>query len=179
MIQWLGERSGRLLEQSDMGQWKALQGNDAELCCYKQAMAYNNAFFDLLMRELAYLRSETKFGSWRSMSIHRKIIPKQLSTLEQKILLETKLGHSKQKGGDLAKTKPQERQKSLLSPPQQFAVYYPTVVALERNRSAFYPRPVLTEPFKGAWLEVGDDVEGKYHSVHNGKKRMFRLAMIE
>ena len=179
MIQWLGERSGRLLEQFDMGQWKALQGNDAKVCCYKQAMAYNNALFDLLMRELAYVKSETKFGSWRSMSIHRKIIPKQLSALEHKVLLETKLGDLKQKGGDWAKTKPQEWQKSSLSPPRQFAVYSTTVVALERNKSAFYLRPVVTEPFKGAWLEVGDDVEGKYQSVHNGKKRIFRLAMIE
>lgn len=171
MILWLQEKRGRLLEQRDMGQWKELKGGDATKYCHKQATAESNKLLKALIREIEHLKLETKFGAWRRMSIHQKIIPRHLENLEKVILSSRAQSFLPAVGrGNVWRVSPvNDAVTGSFVIPRPRAIYTRKGHRLERTRSVFYPIPEIMEPFRGAWLEVSDDVEGKYNGVHNGK----------
>jgi hypothetical protein len=128
-------------------------------------MKHANPTVGKVVTEIAYLLSETKFGVFRSMAIHRKHIPEMLHDLQDKIL-DPPFGKSA-KSRVVRKSSRYRRQSIGRALPE----------APSRHRDAgsrmrlplLPPVPAIQEPFKGAWLSEGDVVEGKYHCTHNGR----------
>ena len=103
--------------------------------------------------------SETKFGTWRDTAMHLTHIPSLLRSLERRIV---------QLPEKSAVELPKPDVRGLVRP--QPMVSSPAVRPSEpslANRSGIPPPPEIVEPFLGAWLKVGDEVEGRYQSKHN------------
>jgi hypothetical protein len=165
VLQWIGQGRGRFLTQNEEGNWSKMSDSKAVEVVHKGLMKHANPTVGKVVTEIAYLLSETKFGVFRSMAIHRKHIPEMLHDLQDKIL-DPPFGKSA-KSRVVRKSSRYRRQSIGRALPE----------APSRHRDAgsrmrlplLPPVPAIQEPFKGAWLSEGDVVEGKYHCTHNGR----------
>ena len=163
LVQWnIHQNQGRILTKNHENQWAQLTDPMARDFVHKQLMRDDNKFVDAALRQLDYLVSETKFGTWRDTALHMTHIPTLLRSLERKILKWPA-------SAVVAMPKPDVR--GLVVRPQPAVSSSPAPTAREflvgTRRNAIPPPPAIEEPFPGAWLKVGDEVEGRYKSQHN------------
>ena len=174
----LREFQSRFLHQTEPGRWLELSGQESGFYCHKELMAESNLLGNVLLDEIEQLQTETKFGAWRSTAMHRYTIPGYLTQW-----MITILDHHQHHFGEKKKKQPiptnmkkreprgvsssmMARRESLLSLPVL------TVTAMsdfEEESNLPSPPQELREPYNGAWIRIGDVVEGKYQGIHNGK----------
>jgi hypothetical protein len=160
LVLWNKQNQSRILTKNHENEWAEVTESAAEEFAHKQLMREDNAIVDFTLRYLDYLSSETKFGIWRDTALHQTFIPSLLRSLELQIL---HLPHTRVV--DLQTPLSVYRYHGLRSP-QSFVPRF-TPVHFANTGSGIPPAPKIVEPYLGAWLKVGDDVEGRYHSIHN------------
>jgi hypothetical protein len=86
MVNWVGQASGRLLAQKENGAWKVLSPKAGKKACHKALLEASSPEMNLILTEISYLLSETKYGALRGTALHRDHIPKLLNRIEHDIL---------------------------------------------------------------------------------------------
>jgi hypothetical protein len=170
VVNWVGQGGGRFLTQNEEGNWSEMSNDKAAQVVHKGLMKYANPIVGKVVTEIAYLQSETKFGVFRDMAIHRQHISGMLHNLQDKIL-DPPFG-TVQKSRVVTKSSPSSRvgralRRSLPKPRRDSSDSHLRLPSLP-------PVPAIQEPFQGAWLSEGDVVEGKYKCKHNGTFRLLR-----
>lgn len=172
VVNWIGQGRGRFLTQNEEGNWSKMSDSKAAKVVHKALMKHANPIVGKLVTEIAYLLSETKFGVFRSMAIHRKHIPEMLHDLQDKIL-DPPFGKSA-KSRVVTKSSRYRRQSIGRALPE--APSHHRDSGSRVRLPLLPPVPAIQEPFKGAWLSEGDVVEGKYKCTHNGKFLLLQKA---
>jgi hypothetical protein len=167
VVKWVGQGGGRFLTQNEEGNWSAMSNAKAAQVVHKGLMKHANPIVGRLVTEIAYLLSETKFGVFRDMAIHRQHISVMLHNLQDKII-DPPFG-GMQKSKVVTKSSPSPRVGRAL----RRSLSKPRRGSGSRLRLPSLP-PVnsIKEPFSGAWLSEGDVVEGKYNCQYNGTFRL-------
>lgn len=155
---------GRMLYQPEAGRWKALAKDDAVVICHEALMKDGNPLVGALHAEIDYLETETEFGAWRNMAIHRTTIPDYLNDWSNRLLgLASKANNKAAAFGSPQPTVYFGKREALsvgnTIPP----------AAMEPSRIPSQPPTDPRPPFHSAWLTTGDIVEGMYRGEHDGK----------
>ena len=159
--------SSRFLHQDDARRWAKMEDDEAEYYCHSSLYRSSNKVAGAVLHELDRLWSNVKFGQFRDMALHVKWVPLLLQTLEKRLTKFDKKalpsgnefmmgGSSKietsRRGLFLVKTLPTVSQYSTLEFPK---------------RSSFPGVVPVNEPFDGAWLQDGDEVEALFSGGAN------------
>jgi hypothetical protein len=155
------EGLGRFLTKNRLNQWARMTKQAAKSFVHKELLRASRKALDVLLREIAYRRSETKFGPWRHTALHRHHIPQLLSALEKRL-------------GAV----PRPVTPTLMSLPTRWMIRTPV---FHRSTPGRVVRPIIVSPsvggnnddedddettrggpFYGAWLQVGDRVDALY-----------------
>ena len=166
MAAWAGQEHRRFLTKNDVNQWARMTPEMSKKFVHKELMRASNPFVGAAVQQIAYLQSETKFGTWRDTALHRRAIPEMLSRLEDKIVQAPKPQYKLSKGShSLVRLFPVTRSSTALPTGSKPPV---------PSRNSLPPRGEEGEPFWGAWLQVGDTVDSiKYieddHRWYHGK----------
>jgi len=151
MVRWM-QANRRFLKTNVYRQWERIvEESDLVEICHRQVIMEADELTGTMLHQLDILKDDAQYGRWRDMAIHTKFMPAYLDIWEEIFLPTTK--SVKNKSSKSACMQPSKR-KFLQSP---F-----TVERSNRTRRALPPIEEPREPFSGAWLEVGDTVEGKY-----------------
>jgi hypothetical protein len=161
LIRWNARKQSRFLTKNHDNQWAELPEQMAVEFVHEQLVRQDDIFADAAMRQLNYLSSETKFGAFRETSLHQKFIPSLLRSLELRVLQRPRASTV-----DLPKA-PTGRNTRVFVSPKSFASRIPMLSRFHASRSGIPSGAKVVEPFLGAWLKVGDDIEGRYANEHN------------
>jgi hypothetical protein len=153
-------RHSRILTKNHQNEWAEVPESIGLEFTHSQLLRQDNAVVEHLMRQVDFLLSETKFGRmWQtSMStIHSRSMIRSLQLLL--------LGMKKEAGAP---------QKSSPRHVKRVGSFLPTIPTAKKDyitekngRIGIPPMPPATEPFHGAWLNVGDIVDARYKSEYN------------
>ena len=165
LITRVGQNGGRILGKNQFNEWSAMTLPMAMDFCDTALRSKSNQYVGNLMKWTDYLLSELRFGYWRNARSLNSLTVKQLLTVQSKLLKQSGTG---QQTNSLFVSGPME--------PKRFSYSYvnrlPSLRPGRPGRNMFPPRPEAEEPYLGAWLEVGDLVEGKYKGTFDGKSNI-------
>ncbi len=160
----------RFLTQDEERYWNRVVDEEVlRRFCHRELSMAHFPLIHSLLSQLDALKSETRYGWWRDMTIHTKVIPAYLQQWEETLLPSPTLfqklrKNDEKKMGTLAR-------KSLPSAfaPSTFCqklfqesrkgLHYHDRKRPNQERRHLPPRPRPKEPISGAWLEEGDRVE--------------------
>ena len=171
VVTWIGQGFGRFLTQNEEGNWSEMTVPASQKLLHREFMKTTNPILAKVLTELTYLLSETKFGVFRSMAIHRKHIPDMLNSLQDKILDPPPFQLSKK--ASVTTTLPSSSGPSMIRPRSTLSEA-PTlregvVTRTPYARQSLPPESEVDEPYPAAWTDEGDVVEARYNGVHNGR----------
>jgi hypothetical protein len=175
VVDWVGQGMGRFLSQNEEGNWAEMSFPDAQKSIHKGFMKEANPIVATVLKELAYLLSETKFGIFRDKAIHRQHIPDLLEKLQDEMLDPPPFDPKNNKS---VTTDPSTSSGSMSGRPSSAVSEAPAL----RERVAPVERPslppeyIISEPYPGAWSQEGDVVEAKYNGVHN---EWYRATIVD
>jgi hypothetical protein len=158
------EGGARFLQKNSNNQWARMTRQDAKMFVHQELLRSSNNDYDVLLREIAYRRSETKFGPWRESALHLRHIPRLLTTLVESLsgvprAVTTAAPFSK---AARSLSKPRRikfrRDPVFLVPTGLSAPMVSSSGVGSGNNDYAMPRG----PFHGAWLQVGDRVDALY-----------------
>lgn len=142
----------RIMIKNADGNWAESDDAGAIWYCHKQLSSRDNAFVELSMNYLDHALVETRFGYLRHTALHQKHIPMLLLKLQSEIL----------------RLSPQPKVPPIAGIPSKTLSARPNLPELptfksesvrERERSLIISSREVEEPFLGAWLAEGDEVE--------------------
>jgi hypothetical protein len=160
------EDLGRFLQKNSLNQWARMKRPDAKGYVHKELLRSTKTEYDVLLREIAYRRSETKFGTWRDTALHRRHIPRLLATLEERLgavprpVTEAPLSKAAQSSSHSPR-RIFRRRPVLVVPEGSAAPMVRPSVGTDNDNDDATPH----EPFYGAWLQVGDRVDALYSEL--------------
>mmetsp|Transcript_4135 Transcript_4135/g.8133 ORF Transcript_4135/g.8133 Transcript_4135/m.8133 type:complete len:653 (+) Transcript_4135:1539-3497(+) len=168
LMLWNRESQGRFLGKNLVNQWAELTRPMTMEYIHKQLLRQDNPFVEAAVRSIDYLSSETKFGTWRDTAMQRTHIPSLLRSLELRIVRLPKPS-SAEKGAAEPKARglvlPRARASRQL---MMDLIMSDTTSDTQRVvLNGIPPARPIREPFPGAWLRVGDKVEGRYENKFN------------
>ncbi|KAL3912949.1 MAG: hypothetical protein SGILL_006688 [Bacillariaceae sp.] len=164
VLQWnRNYRHSRILSKNHENEWAEISGSMALEFAHSQLLRQDNVIVEKAMRQMDYLVSETEFGALRRFSLSRTHTRAMLKTLQRRML---KLPEFDSQIND---------SKTDTNRPRQIISYL--LPKLPHSRTTFAtrttestgipPLPKDTPPHQGAWLQVGDMIDGRYHSINN------------
>ena len=164
------QHAARFLHQPEAGRWSEMLLEDSKEYCLSQLMMDHDRLTKLLLREIAFLRTETKVGAWRDKAIHKSHIPAYLDFWTNAILdLQRNPNHE----AESVLPKTTEGSQGAVALSIRRPLVTPTTVtpvADWKTASSIPFSPVtVTEPHNGAWLSSGDFVEAKYQIIYDGE----------
>ena len=174
LLVWNQQMQSRLLTKNHQNQWAELPQKMAEGFVHKHLMRRHNVFVDAAVRQLDYLSAESRFGVWRDTALHQTAVPALLRSLEERILASSESSTAssallRNSGGHF------DTPKSFLAPPlfrSSSETGWTKRSGIPRSRHRD-----VQEPFPGAWVKVGDEVEARY-SYDNESNIWFRGKVI-
>jgi len=167
VVEWVGQDMGRFLTQNEEGNWAQMPLFAAQKVVHKEFIKKMNPIVAKVLTELKYLLSETKFGVFRDMAIHRKHIPDMLNNLQDKILDPPSFKPMTDK--DVTTRPPLSSSQYSIAGPHSGLSKVPTLreVVAPTSRQSLPPEYEISEPYPGAWSQEGDTVEAKYNGIFN------------
>ncbi|CAB9505905.1 expressed unknown protein [Seminavis robusta] len=159
----LQRHQGRLLHQMEAGRWTDLLDEVAIAFCRQELLREQHPLTSALMRELDFLKGETKFGVWRHTTMQQSTVTNYLGSWTSRILLAGRNPPSAKE--------PDERPRATVFVQRigKRCLFPASTVPATPAKQSKIPSspPTLNEPFRGAWVTTGDTVEGKYQGEHN------------
>ena len=161
---WNRQKQSRILLKNHLNQWAEMTREMADEFVHNLLMSQDIPIINHTLRHWDYLWSETKFGPWRDTQLHETYIPALLNSLKERILGVI----------DRNETTALKPARSIV-PSFRVHTYLAQIPATKQRTTTTCGRnngipPIetnISEPFVGAWLRVGDDVEGRYRGEHN------------
>jgi hypothetical protein len=153
----------RFLRQDVERYWGSIDDKkELILFCHREMLAESNPHMQIILKTMDALKVETQYGQLRDTALHRTTFPRLFGRLEKLILPCTP-----QKG---TTNQMASQTSSNFSVPKSFLNALPNISGSVLHRREYLLPPILspTEPFHGAWLQEGDDVEVKYQCKFNG-----------
>ncbi|KAL7569915.1 hypothetical protein ACA910_008578 [Epithemia clementina (nom. ined.)] len=150
---------GRFLTKNKRNEWGVMTQPMAKDFCDEAMRSKADPAVGNMVKWTEYLISEFRFGYWRNARSLRVLTIKQLQSIQSKLL--GRVGKVIKQGNRLATTR--QVQPKLRSLPNLLLSTRQT----RSKRHTLPPRPEVAEPYLGAWLQVGDVVEGKYRGDTN------------
>jgi hypothetical protein len=147
-------RQSRILTKNDENEWAEMTDELSLQFTHSQLIREDNRLLDAVLLQLDYLKSDIKFGLFRETKMAFFHVASLLKSLETRLLRPAVL--KKEKNHMLSKQHFRTHSYATLRSRQS--------VTPNRIRSGILPIPPAVEPFEGAWLKVGDIVEGRYKS---------------
>ena len=158
-------QSDRRILRQDLGRsWIAVEEEEELLhFCRKGLVMARNSFDDVMVRQIESLRTEAHYGRFHNTTMALLVTPEILDKWENRFISRYKLSKPNPK---------QPLRNSFLHPSILVGlVQIPISQGFSLQRQALPLRPLQPkEPYKGAWLQTGDIIEGKYNCKFNGKK---------
>jgi hypothetical protein len=181
------EALGRFLTKNSHNQWARMTRPAAKAFVHRELLRSARPDCDVLLREIAYRRSETKFGPWRDTALHRSHIPRLLATLEGRLVGATTkatLPPSSLLSRTARSSSPASsgRQKSpvrVIVLPQgdgSARMVSPSVGDHEGDDDGEMPRG--DGPYHGAWLQVGDRVDALHSESETCTSRLLLVLLL-
>lgn len=163
MIKWK-QQDGRFLKQNTIRDWAVVTDGDFLVdFCRRELTSIYNPHVEVLSNQLESLKDDTKFGRWRDMTIHEKIIPAYLRVWDEKFFPTIPLSSNNNNETRSIKTQ-------VITNVLTYAQEVPSTRRLKESTS--HPFLILSapkEPYDGAWLAIGDIVEGSFGCGGIGK----------
>jgi hypothetical protein len=160
MIAWM-QPERRFLKPNQYRQWQEITETTFLVdFCKREVQSASNAFTKVMLRQVDSLKDDAQNGRWRDMAIHKTTIPQYLELWEKRFFsLDSTLAKK-----TAPNAIPWQTFKYAQKPPSTVSPFF-------TQKNALPPLPESTEPYPGAWLQVGDIVEARYHCFgrHNGK----------
>jgi len=153
VLEEVSQQRARFLTKNSENGWGALPEPLALRYIHKSLLSQANPFVGFVVIWTENLISEYQFGYWRNNLGMKKLGVSFLSDLQSK-LLSSRASHRGDTGS------PQKRNSGPKR--EQLPTPVTTTGRSFRQRIAFPLRPSVKPPHTGAWLQVGDVVEGKY-----------------
>ncbi|KAL7569916.1 hypothetical protein ACA910_008579 [Epithemia clementina (nom. ined.)] len=150
---------GRFLTKNKRNEWGVMTQPMAKDFCDEAMRSKADPAVGNMVKWTEYLISEFRFGYWRNARSLRVLTIKQLQSIQSKLL--GRVGKVIKQGNRLATTR--QVQPKLRSLPNLLLSTRQT----RSKRHTLPPRPEVAEPYLGAWLQVGDLVEGRYRGDTN------------
>ena len=159
------QQERRFLKQNTIRDWIVVTNEDTLVeYCRREFSSFSDPLLGVLLRQLDSLRDETKFGRWRDMAIHKTTIPKYLSLWEKVLLPSCSISNSRE-------TDTTESH-SFLNPYTRYAQTLPSTkykTSIQRDPLPKSSLNDVNEPFRGAYLKIGDIVEAHFDCEGKGK----------
>jgi hypothetical protein len=170
------QRERRFLTQDTERYWfKIIDQESLVRFCHRELTMASNSLVDNLMQQLDSMKNDIRYGFWRDMAIHERIIPAYLERWEQLLLPWPRQGEKKETVMNYSVAKASKHRthfkkvSSVVVAKKSMESMHTGRLAGER-RSSLPPIPVSTEPVRGAWFQEGNRVFVLYECTEdNGK----------
>ena len=159
---WILEsQQGRFLTKNYENQWTRLSDAAARRFVHAELVRWDDNLKDQLVQQVAFLRSETKFGTFRDTALHRLHIPQYLNYWDDRFLRSSSLAvnnyniASKETVGS-DNPSPATAVAHWGAAPRSLTSLLNNSISRKDEERSWRD----WEPFPGAWLEVGDRIDG-------------------
>jgi len=75
ILRWNRQNGRRVLVKNQQNNWASAEQSRVRRFCHKEMMKESNPVVRAIINQVDFLLSETKFGYWRSTSMHKNHIP--------------------------------------------------------------------------------------------------------
>ena len=160
LVSRVEQTGGRFLTKNQENEWGVMTTDMAMNKCDVALRSKVNPVAGHVVKWVDFLFSEVQFGYWRNARGLSSYTMDHLEDMKSKLLKRTSY-RKKNDSNDTSK---------MVGPKILSLVNRIVTLQLERpERNCIPPRVPIEEPFPGAWLQVGDSVEGKYKGQFDGK----------
>ena len=157
----------RIMMKNSEEEWAEVDDRTAHWFCHKILLSKSNRYIREAVKHIDYFLSETKYGYWRETELHRRHIPEMLMKLQDAILRLSRRKSTKMLGKVGAGATTGSLQFLQITPHAR--VRNSTVPNRMARTNSLPPKPVISEPFPGAWKKEGDTVEATYAGMFQGR----------
>ena len=158
---WMKQDSRRILAKTINGDWGKTIPEVSRHFIHKELSKASNPCLGFILKWTDYLLSETKYGYWRDTDLHLTFIPQLLRSIQDRLMAYEPKFERRLVNSDDSPLKLPGFYPSSGLPPVPSA---PTFAHEHSLNTGVPPVLPITEPFVGAWVEVGDIVEAKFGS---------------